>query len=344
MKNENRNLKIIGIIIGCIFVVPIVLSVLGLAIGSFFEVLDNQRIENQKTVSIVPLEKGSMIMGQSRVSILIGTKNTFVLDIHNLSKKGGLWTIADPSIAKVDQRGVVEGIKEGSTLLNYQAKNKKYHDSIVLNVFRKVQSLKPKDDIVTLRVGESYQPSFTVVPSDAKVVYIPTQLGAQGQMYFDTDGTIEMKKDGSIVALKAGLAAVGFRYGFDQNKDGYAYLPNSVSGFIGSTKVRVLADQKGLEKYLKDVKLYRNRLKKAIKAKITYVDRSDLEEMYNTNLVKMQTDDEMYINLKNQVTKTSDAVEEYYNTDGKKENAKAKRDLQKNIVKLTTILTELDNK
>jgi hypothetical protein len=303
---------------------------------------DAQREREAKWVQISPvLSDGSMVAGENQINILIGKKSTFGISQQNLDLSGGVWAITNPAIAKVDKTGIVEGLKEGKTSVSFTTKDGKYNAEYAINIYQPVSSFTVKKPEVTINIGDTYKPSYSVIPSTAKIIPVLAQLGPSGEIYYNGDGTIELKPDGTIVALKSGIGVVGYRYGVDQVKDSHITLLEPGNGYIGIAKIRVLLDSKEYIKYLEDTQFFIDGILKSTELEYINQARDELASIYIERLSKAQMDNPNFQKLKKQILQTNTALELFFNTFGSDRNTKDKRTLLQLTEKLKLILAEV---
>lgn len=78
------------------------------------------------------------------------------------------WESSDKNVAKINSRGVLEGVKAGKAEISATVTGAaNIRATTVVEVISTVDDLKVKEDEITIRVGEEYQPDYEVLPSDA---------------------------------------------------------------------------------------------------------------------------------------------------------------------------------
>jgi hypothetical protein len=284
--------------------------------------------------------KWVQIQGEEEVSILIGKKYYYTYTSQNLDLTGSKWSTSDSSVAKVDEYGEVEGLKEGKTTLTFQTKDGAYSDERTLNVYRKVKAFTIQNPEATITVGDTYKPSYTSVPKDAAIIPILVRVYPDGDVIFDGDGTLQLKPDGSVVGVKSGTGYVGFRYGRNQEKDAKTPLLDGGDGYIGVAKVNVVLGKDNLKKYLADVDTYIDRIKESTKKETHFSIRDETLGM-GAELSNAQMAISNFKNLTKQINQTNADLELYYNTIGSKVQPKYEKVLFKSLNQLKKTLSDV---
>jgi hypothetical protein len=285
-------------------------------------------------------ESGATII-EDRYAMLIGDKNKFVLIPNNIGYPEGVWKIANSAVAKVDQNGYVVGLTEGHTTLEFHSNDKKYNYKVPIDVYRKVTSFQQKEKKVTLHYGESFKPSFTTVPKDAKVITMLANK-VNGQLVYDGMNGLELKQDGTVVAHSTGNYFVGFRYGADRATQEHEFVIDHANGYISSIEVRVVMDKSDLVNYVKDVTKFRDEALALLKADYDHKEW-DLVLSDGDYFSKFEMDDAGFNVIKDNMKVVTADVEKYRNAVGTDNEVIQKRALQKTIAQLTTALERYGN-
>lgn len=116
------------------------------------------------------------------------------------------WTSSDSTIAEVDSRGVVTGIKEGTAQISVYA-----YGGLCATINVTVMRVQPEyiaylGSYMNVRVGDVLTPSIQIYPAAA--------ADDEGIVYSTSDAeTVAVSQTGEITALKEGEAVISARYG-----------------------------------------------------------------------------------------------------------------------------------
>jgi hypothetical protein len=310
--------------------------------ATIMNIQDAAETRNAKWMQIdVKLSDGSVPAGEKKVAVWVGTKTQFLLTQQNIDTREGEWSTSDSSIASVDENGLTTGLKEGVTKLKFTTKDGKHKDEIALNVYNKATSFKVNQPEVTIHLGDTYKPSYTVVPNTTKVIPILAQSTDGQHIYYEGNGTLQMNSDGSVVAVKSGIGVIGFRYGVNTEKDGYTLMADPGNGYLGIAKVRVVMGPSEFKTYLEDTQTYIDRVIKSTKEKTINDSRDFLTNLYVGNLSKAEMDNPNFEKLKSQIIETNTALDIFFNSFGLERNADDKEILLATIQRLQKVLTEV---
>lgn len=119
---------------------------------------------------------------------------------QNAGNKQLTWTIADPKIASVDNKGTVTGLKEGKTVLRASISNTVYKECEVNVIDRKVTAVNLNKTELSLSAGDSAKLEASLAPedpSDSSITWTSTN-----------ENVATVASNGTVTAHKAGVAQI----------------------------------------------------------------------------------------------------------------------------------------
>lgn len=124
------------------------------------------------TVLVLPnsVAKGATAPTLTKTSRNILVGETYDLNIKNKIKNSKYtWTSSDKSIATVDNKGIVKGIKKGTAVITctVKAPKKTYKLTCQVNIIKPATSFKIKNKVTALNLGQKYDLNRTLVPSNS---------------------------------------------------------------------------------------------------------------------------------------------------------------------------------
>ncbi len=138
-------------------------------------------------------------------NILVG--DTYQVSIKNRIKGADYqWKSSNKAVAKVNQKGIVTGIKKGTVTINctIKTKSKSYHLSSKITVRKAADQVQINNKTDYIMIGKTYDLNRTMKPSDANVT----------TAWSSSDSSvISVDKKGVITAHKAGMAIITARAG-----------------------------------------------------------------------------------------------------------------------------------
>lgn len=137
--------------------------------------------------------------------ILVG--DTYQVSIKNRIKGADYqWKSSNKAVAKVNQKGIVTGIKKGTVTISctIKAKSKSYQLSSKITVKKAADQIQINNKTDYIMIGKTYDLNRTMKPSDANVT----------TAWSSSDSSvISVDKKGVITAHKAGMAIITARAG-----------------------------------------------------------------------------------------------------------------------------------
>ena len=119
---------------------------------------------------------------------------------QNAGNKQLTWTIADPEIASVDNKGTVTGLKEGKTVLRAAISGSVYKECEVNVIDRKVTEVNLNKTELSLSAGDSAKLEASIAPedpSDSSITWTSTN-----------ENVATVASNGTVTAHKAGVAQI----------------------------------------------------------------------------------------------------------------------------------------
>ncbi|WP_394911571.1 Ig-like domain-containing protein [uncultured Robinsoniella sp.] len=137
---------------------------------------------------------------------------------QNAGNKQLTWSIANPEIASVDNKGTVTGLKEGKTVLRASISDSVYKECEVNVIDRKVTAVNLNKTELSLNAGDSAKLEATVAPADPSDSSITWTSSNENVATVASNGTVTAHKAGvaQIIAQSAyqakGIATVTVNY------------------------------------------------------------------------------------------------------------------------------------
>ncbi|ATW24908.1 Ig-like domain-containing protein [Candidatus Formimonas warabiya] len=143
-----------------------------------------------------------IVLSKSELTLAVGKERTLTATVSpsNADDRDVSWKSSDAGIAKVDQDGVVKGIKEGSATITATAGGRSATCKVtVVDADVAVNGVKLNDSNLTLSKGNTYQLKAAVSPDTATNTTVFWSSDAPGVVSVDTEGLVSAKNIGSAV-------------------------------------------------------------------------------------------------------------------------------------------------
>lgn len=169
-----------------------------------------------KSVDIAENEINLNIGNKSQLSVAVTPKEA---DVSNL-----IWHSSDENVAKVFAGGLVEGVGTGSCVISACKEDGSVYDSVNVNVTEKTPNAVEKvvferaDE--TVRMGDSFKPSYETFPRDAQEKTVILQS--------DNPAIADVTENGEVFGFSVGRCAIK-AFGSDGR-------------FLGEMQVKVVSD------------------------------------------------------------------------------------------------------
>ena len=153
------------------------------------------------TVKVIQQVTGISI---SKDTLTVYTGNTYALSASvkpsNANNQNIKWTSSAPSVATVSSKGEVKGIQAGTTVITAKSEDGSFTAKCNVTVKQHVTSVKLDKSSISVRIGNTYQLTSTISPSDA----------TDKSITWTTDDTsiASVSKTGLVKGLKKGVAKI----------------------------------------------------------------------------------------------------------------------------------------
>lgn len=149
------------------------------------------------------LDKTSAVIGvgaQLQLNATVSPENT--------TDKNVVWASSDPSVATVDENGLVKAIAKGEAKITASSSNGKSAECAV-TVSVPVSGVTLSETEKTLDAGDSFQLTATILPADAGNKSVSWSSSADNVAEVDENGTVTAKAAGTAVITV--LTADGYK-------------------------------------------------------------------------------------------------------------------------------------
>ena len=186
----------------------------------------------------VPVQ--NITLDKTALTLAKGEKATLTATVSpaDATDKTVTWSSTDPSVAQVDQNGVVSAIKGGSAVIKAQAGGKSAVCGVTVTC--PVESVSLDKTSLTLEVGQTFTLTATVYPSDATDKTVSWSSSDESVATVDNAGKVTaVKKGDAVITAKAGGKTATCQV--KVNNVAFAISPSSASfpGKGGTLEVRV---------------------------------------------------------------------------------------------------------
>lgn len=129
----------------------------------------------------------------------------------NVTSRALRWTSSDPSVATVDENGIVTGIKQGTAKITATTKKSGHSADWNVTIVQPVTSVSVRyDTLDDYYVGDVYDAAVQIVPEDATDKSLVWSSSDTAVVQVDGNGRITVVKEGSAVVTakaKSGVSA-----------------------------------------------------------------------------------------------------------------------------------------
>ena len=156
--------------------------------------------KNNKNSTQVP----TVVIGMKNLSLGVGETYSMQFDVLNskASDPAVKWESDDPSIASVDEEGLIKGEAEGTTTVTatYTENKKTYTDTcevVVKEKTAKLEGINLKEKELFLKIGDKVLIEYTTVPVDAKVEKLVYESDNTSVASVDENGNVSGVGEGN---------------------------------------------------------------------------------------------------------------------------------------------------
>lgn len=145
-------------------------------------------------VTGVSLNKTSLSLGTERKASLKA-----IVAPENATEQTVTWKSSDTSVATVDQKGVVTGVKKGTAKITATTKDGSYKATCTVTVYRSVKSIKLDIEETDLPKGEKISLKTTVSPANADNKTLVWSSSDTSVATVSSTGVVKAKRKGTAV-------------------------------------------------------------------------------------------------------------------------------------------------
>ncbi|MDR2962915.1 MAG: Ig-like domain-containing protein [Bacteroidales bacterium] len=158
------------------------------------------------TVTVNPIAAQSVTLSETQVKLSVGEKVQITATVlpANTSNKTTTWTIANESIALLDQYNRIAAINEGTTTLTVSTENGKTATCTITveEVEIPVESIHIAQSAVSVNIDETF---------DFTVTFIPENVSNTTVLWTSSSPTVATVSGGTVTALMAGTTEIQAR-------------------------------------------------------------------------------------------------------------------------------------
>lgn len=159
---------------------------------------------------LVPVEAETVTLDKTSAVIGVGAQLQLNATVspENTTDKNVVWASSDPSVATVDENGLVKAIAKGEAKITASSSNGKSAECAV-TVSVPVSGVTLSETEKTLDAGDSFQLTATILPADAGNKSVSWSSSADNVAEVDENGTVTAKAAGTAVITV--LTADGYK-------------------------------------------------------------------------------------------------------------------------------------
>lgn len=159
---------------------------------------------------LVPVEAEKVTLDKTSAVIGVGAQLQLNATVspENTTDKNVVWASSDPSVATVDENGLVKAIAKGEAKITASSSNGKSAECAV-TVSVPVLGVTLSETEKTLDAGDSFQLTATILPADAGNKSVSWSSSADNVAEVDENGTVTAKAAGTAVITV--LTADGYK-------------------------------------------------------------------------------------------------------------------------------------
>ena len=159
---------------------------------------------------LVPVEAEKVTLDKTSAVIGVGAQLQLNATVspENTTDKNVVWASSDPSVATVDENGLVKAIAKGEAKITASSSNGKSAECAV-TVSVPVSGVTLSETEKTLDAGDSFQLTATILPADAGNKSVSWSSSADNVAEVDENGTVTAKAAGTAVITV--LTADGYK-------------------------------------------------------------------------------------------------------------------------------------
>ena len=156
--------------------------------------------ETYRVLVIQPVKKIQIDAGNKKVAAGSTLQLTAVCSPNNASITEVTWSSKNPSVAAVDQDGIVTGLKKGTAnIVATAADGSKVTATVFLTVTQSVTSIVFTQDSIAVVTGRTAQ---------AKVKVLPAEANDKTVSWSSSDETVATVRNGQVTGKKAGVCTI----------------------------------------------------------------------------------------------------------------------------------------
>ena len=156
--------------------------------------------ETYRVLVIQPVKKIQIDAGNKKVAAGSTLQLTAVCSPNNASITEVTWSSKNPSVAAVDQDGIVTGLKKGTAnIVATAADGSKVTATVFLTVTQSVTSIVFTQDSIAVVTGRTAQAKVKVLPAEANDKTVP---------WSSSDETVATVRNGQVTGKKAGVCTI----------------------------------------------------------------------------------------------------------------------------------------
>ncbi len=159
---------------------------------------------------LVPVEAEKVTLDKTSAVIGVGAQLQLnaAVSPENTTDKNVVWASSDPSVATVDENGLVKAIAKGEAKITASSSNGKSAECAV-TVSVPVSGVTLSETEKTIDAGDSFQLTATILPADAGNKSVSWSSSADNVAEVDENGTVTAKAAGTAVITV--LTADGYK-------------------------------------------------------------------------------------------------------------------------------------